>query len=421
MATSSRPKILFVADGVSLAHPTRMAQLAGELNFENYEVHFATSNYYQSFVNLDRSRAQFHIIKSIDTADFNKRLFTVQLPYGFAELKTSFEEDCMLIDKVQPDLIIGDFRLSMAAAAQRTKTRLVTAIQSHWHPNYKRPTLTPFVKPVHLFGRSIAELLSPIVQPMIVRGWMNEIHRFQDWACVPRSRTLYEFYCEGDVVLFPDLAALYSDTLFPPKCEFIGPILWRGKEIPWPHDLPDLSQKKNLVYVSMGSTGDPQVIPSVVRALRNLQYEVLLSTAGRPHYEGLGNEVWQALFIPAEKALKLSKLFVCNGGTANTYSALSLGVPVLGITSNLDQCLHMDVLKKFHVAESLHCDQVTEKSVSKKVSLVFESQNAGSSLAGLQREITKSQNRRDINGIIERLLGIKKNIKYDKRFANVCK
>lgn len=403
-----RPKILFVADGVSLAHPTRMAELAGGLNLEQYEVHFATSASYQSFVNLDRNRIQFHSINSIDTAEFNKRLFNVQLPYNFDELKISFEEDCRLIAKVQPDLIISDFRLSLPAAAKRCKIRLATVIQSHWHPDFRRSTLTPFVKPVQLLGRSIAELFSPLIQPMIVKGWMSQIHRFQDWAQVQRSRTLYDFYCEGDHVLFPDLADLYSGTKFPSKCEFIGPILWRGQSIPWPDDLPDLTHKEKLVYVSMGSTGTPQVIPSLVRALRELQYEVLLSTAGRPLFEGLGSGVWQVPFIPAEKAIKLSQLFICNGGTANTYSALSLGVPVLGITSNLDQCLHMDVLKNFHVAESMHCDQVTEKTVSEKLTRLFKSQETADSLARLQKEIASSQSRRDINGIIERLLGIKK-------------
>src|SRR6185437_13111769 len=50
---------------------------------------------------------------------------------------------------------------------------------------------------------------------------------------------------------------------------------------------------------------------------------------------------------------------ICNGGSPTCYQALSAGVPVIGIASNLDQFLNMLAIERLGAGVMLRADRAT--------------------------------------------------------------
>jgi len=68
----------------------------------------------------------------------------------------------------------------------------------------------------------------------------------------------------------------------------------------------------------------------------------MVATAGRANLARVPERVFVADFLPGNEAARRSAFVISNGGSATTHQALSEGVPVLGIASNLDQYLGMN-------------------------------------------------------------------------------
>ncbi len=106
--------------------------------------------------------------------------------------------------------------------------------------------------------------------------------------------------------------------------------------------LPELpAGDRPLIYVTLGSSGKVDVLPSVLSALARLPVRVLLATAGRAAPQ-LPDNVTARDFVPGDQAARRAHLTITNGGSATSYQALAEGCPVLGVASNLDQYLTIE-------------------------------------------------------------------------------
>ena len=113
---SGKPKILFVAEAVTLAHVARPAVLVQALDRDEYEVFFATDpRYNQLFPELSGFR---YDIWSISSTEFLNALAKGSPLYSKHTLERYVEDDLKLIDQIKPDLIVGDFRLSLSVSAR---------------------------------------------------------------------------------------------------------------------------------------------------------------------------------------------------------------------------------------------------------------------------------------------------------------
>ena len=72
--------------------------------------------------------------------------------------------------------------------------------------------------------------------------------------------------------------------------------------------------------------------------------------------------------LPGQAAASLSRLVICNGGSPTTHQALAAGVPVLGITSNMNQHLNMETIRRAGAGEFLAAGAVSARAVRMLVS-----------------------------------------------------
>ena len=91
MVNNFQPRILFLAEAVTLAHIARPLALAGFLDSDYYDIHFAADNRYQRLY-PDRHYT-WHGIESIDSREFLTNLAKGRPLYDAKTLGGYVEED----------------------------------------------------------------------------------------------------------------------------------------------------------------------------------------------------------------------------------------------------------------------------------------------------------------------------------------
>src|SRR5262249_41058602 len=128
-AGTSRPRLLFVAEAVTLAHAGRMMALASALA-EDHEVFFACDPRFDSL--LGETAFERRRIATIPSERFLTALAKGVPIYDTETLAAYVEEDRALIAKVAPDAVIGDFRLSLDVSATLTSTPYLNVTNAYW-------------------------------------------------------------------------------------------------------------------------------------------------------------------------------------------------------------------------------------------------------------------------------------------------
>jgi UDP:flavonoid glycosyltransferase YjiC (YdhE family) len=344
--TTRRLRVLFFADAVTLAHVARAAVLARTLDPAEFDVHLAWDPRYDTL--LGPLPFQRHTVWSLPTGEFLRRVASGRPLHDVRMLRRYVRDDLDVIRRVDPDLVVSDFRVSLAASARLAGTPLVTVANAYW---------SPFGRQTFMFDHYDYPL-SGLVGNRAARGLfrafrsigfaaharpLNKVLREHGLPTLGNDiRTLYTF---GDVTAYADMPALYSDLALPASHRFIGPAVWSPAIDlpPWWNKVPS---DRPLIYVTLGSSGEASVLERVLRAIADLPLTVVAATAGRQTLEGLPDNVYVSAFVPGADAAARAALVISNGGSPTTYQALLAGVPVLALASNnMDQHLNMEAVR----------------------------------------------------------------------------
>lgn len=356
-----RRRILFMAEAVSLAHVARAAALARMLDPERYDVHLACDRrYLHLFQNLT---ATIHSIRSIKGEQFQDRLRKGSPLYTTDELRTYAKQDLRLLADLNPDAVIGDFRLSLSVSARVTATPYLTVTNAHWSP-YARPHfVVPELAITERFGPRLGQALFTLMRPVVFAQHafaLNQVRR--EYGLPSVGYSLPRLFTEADETLYADLPELVPTFDRPYHHHYLGPVLWSPDETPsWWGDVP---QDRPLAYVSLGTSGRPDLLSSVLWALHNVGIGALVSTAGRRPPEHLPGNTWIAPYLPGISAAGRVDLVICNGGSATVYQAFAAGVPVLGIPNNLDQYLMMDYVQRYGAGKLMRAGQASRSALA---------------------------------------------------------
>src|SRR4051794_23232350 len=113
---TSRKRILFFAEGATMAHFVRPLALAQAIQGDGYDIHFyAPSRYFRY---LENSPFTIGELDSMPGEQFLDNLAKGKPLFSAATIRRYVAEDRSLIQSVRPDLIIGDMRLSLPISAR---------------------------------------------------------------------------------------------------------------------------------------------------------------------------------------------------------------------------------------------------------------------------------------------------------------
>lgn len=380
-APARRRKILFVAEAVTLAHVGRMIALAAKLDATQYEVHVACAEGYDfCFEGCSFTRWTIH---SIPSQQFLDALAQGKPVYDQATLERYVEDDLKLLSKVSPDIVVGDFRLSLSVSARLARIPYVSIINAYWSP-YTAPVYrVPHIPLTHFLPIPVANILFRCARPIAFALHARPLNAVRRKHGLPAlGSDLRRVYTDADHTLYADAVEMFPPVDMPVEHSYIGPVTW-SPPLPFPSWWSELPEDKPLVYVTLGSSGQGALLAHVLSALADLPVTVLAATAGNTDLAAVPANARVARFLPGEAAARRASLVICNGGSPTCHQALVAGVPVLGIAGNLDQFLNMDGVVRTGAGALLRADRFDPTQLRAAAEVLLETASASAAARAL--------------------------------------
>jgi UDP:flavonoid glycosyltransferase YjiC (YdhE family) len=330
-----RIRVLVMAEAVTLAHVGRPVALAAGLDPRRFEVHFAASPRFDALLGpLPHTR---HDLDSIPTARFLDALDRGAPVYSADDLRRYVREDRSLLADVRPDVVVGDFRLSLSVSARLAGVPYATITNVYWSPSARRRFPLPELPLTRTLGVRAAGIVFPLARPVAFALHTRPLNRVRREHGLPSlGPDLRRTYTDADLVLFADVPELAPPHTPAPGQEFLGPVLWEPAAA-----APPLPDDRPLVHVTLGSSGRGRLLDAAVRAFADLPVAVVAARAGAALPDPVPRNVVAADYLPGTAVARRAALVVCNGGSPAVHQALSAGTPVLGLAGNMDQHLSM--------------------------------------------------------------------------------
>ncbi len=383
---ASKPRILFVGEGVTLAHVVRPLQLASNLKARGYDVVFACDPRYRRLA--EEKKLAFEPLDSISPKLFLERVYHARPLFRLDEIKTYVRDDVALVTRTAPDVVVGDFRLSLGISAELCKLPHVAFSNAHWSPNAQLRCPVPEHPLVNVLGVAVMRQILRLSLPMFFAIQAHAFNRLRKaYGLKPyRGRGAHEVFTHGTRTLYLDIPQLYNFEHLSDSEAFIGPVNWEP-EIPLPDWWARLPTDRPTVFITPGSSGSPQATQRLIHALAQTDCTLIVATAGRMPADGFPENVFIADFVPGLKAAGRSDLVICNGGSAMVYQALTMGTPVLGVPFNTDQYYMMELLEKQGAGKWIRSGRVNPEIVKSQVGEMLAQSSFGAAARICRRNI----------------------------------
>jgi UDP:flavonoid glycosyltransferase YjiC (YdhE family) len=197
---------------------------------------------------------------------------------------------------------------------------------------------------------------------------LNRIRK--EYGLVSLGLDLRRIYTDADYVLYSDIPELVPLAGLPESHHYIGPIIW-SPPTPIPEWWNEIPTDLPLVYVSLGSSGDAGLLPTIIATLSKLPIRAMVAAAGASLGGALPANVYMAAYLPGAEAARRASLVVCNGGSLTCQQALAAGVPILGVAGNLDQFLNMNAILSVGSGEIIRADRFNADDFGRIIRLML--------------------------------------------------
>jgi len=400
-----RKKILFFSHAVTMAHFSRPLKWIEGLDSDLYEIYLASDPKFKSL--CSKKDVTFIDITCIDATRFSDTVGRAAPIYDSATFEKHIKEDMQVMDRIRPDLVIGDFRHSLSVSCRLKKIKYVNIANAYWNPGIEMSYPLPEAPVIRTLGEKLATLVLTPFLPLVLK-----INFFKMVFLL--RKPLHEaglFFSDYRQVITDGDVTLYCDTpgLIPLKNKqaherFVGPLVWS-----MPVKLPDwwtsLNPKKKRIFLSLGSSGPTDSLPLIITALSTLDVEVIVALAGKKLDLPPLPNVHVTDFLPLEDACQNSDLIICNGGSPMCHAALTYGVPTIGIVCNNDQLLNMAHIQQQGAGRLLRYWNLTAEKITDTVIEILGNPNYLVSSERIQAEFDSINVKGRLQNVIEEMLG----------------
>jgi UDP:flavonoid glycosyltransferase YjiC (YdhE family) len=369
---SRRPRLLFVAEAISLSQVVRLASLATGVDRTRYDVHFACGPFDDvAFAGSDLEPLPLFTIerhRALRKIDRGERLYETSL------LDRYVEEELALFDRVRPDLVVGDFRLSLAVSARLRGIPFATLINAYMSPFAVRDAFPiPDHPIVSLLGLARAARYWPKALPIAFAHFVAPLDEVRKRHGLPPTGGLLEALVDADFTFYPDVPEVCPTRDLPRTHRYLGPILW-SPPLPVPEAGERFRADRPLVYVTIGSSGRHAGLKAVLRVIGEFPVNAVLATAGRFEVPDAPPNVQVVDFTPGDLVARRASFVVTNGGASTSYQALAEGKPILGVPSNLDQYLSMTAIERARAGRLVRSGEATPRAMREALAELLESE-----------------------------------------------
>jgi len=382
-ARRRRLRVLFVAEAVTLAHVARPVVLAQGLDSSRFEAILAADPRYQSlWKDLAIPTRPIH---SIPSDQFREALARGRPVYDLPTLRAYVKEELAVIGETNPDVVVGDFRLSLAVSTRLTRITYMAITNAYWSPYGRQRFPMPDLRMARHLSLPIARRLFEFARPIAFAYHTLPLNRVRrEYGLPSLGFDLRRIYTEADHTLYADVAEMVPTFDRPDNHHYLGPILW-SPAVELPDWWQDIRGDLPAVYVNLGSSGPSELLSTILDALADVPITVLAATFGRGVPSAVPPNVRLADVLPGEHAAARADLVVCNGGSPSTHQALAAGTPVLGLASNMDQHLNMAGVQRLGAGILLRSECAGLAAIRAAVIRILEDSSYAESANGLAR------------------------------------
>jgi MGT family glycosyltransferase len=257
-------------------------------------------------------------------------------------LHTHVRAELELLDRVRPDLVVVDFRLTMFISARRRGIPIVSLLGGRWlYPYAAKPYRAFRTAPAFWVRRLLGERLSEMVIPRgfrwLLRYKIRPYRRLLAHYGLEPKRDLWELFL-GDMNLILDSELLAPTRPLPENFVRVGPVHWEPS-LPEPEWLAEWTSRRPVIYVTLGSTGHPRLFRQVLGILGRTSYRVILTTGGQIRFapEEVPENVRVETFLPGRRIMERADVVICHGGAGTVYQAIAAGTPCLIVATHFEQ------------------------------------------------------------------------------------
>lgn len=334
----ARKRILFIGEVVTLSHVARPVVLASSLDPSRYEVVVACDPRYNGLFRQFPC-SMVDIQSDIHANGIIQKLSDPAPLFGIETLERYIEEDLRLIADFKPALVVGDMRQSLMISSRLARVPYANVINAQWSPY---ATDTKFEMPVNPLVERYGEVWGNFFFGLTGKlGFAHHVWpinalclkygMFGNWD-------MRHIYCNGDYVLYADVPEVVPTRELPDNHRYIGPLVWSA-DVERPEWWERVPADRPVVYASLGSSGQQDLLSDILEAMADLDLSVLASTGSSELRERVPANAFLARYLPGSDAAGRADLVICNGGNMATQQALAAGSPVLMIVSNMDQLI----------------------------------------------------------------------------------
>ncbi len=385
--TNSAPKsILFFAECVTLAHFARVMTLAKATQAAGFKTIVACDD---RFLHLESETLPFEIrpLYSIPCQQFANALAKGDPLYNKSTLIQYAKNDLTLIDDIKPDVIIGDFRLSLAISAPLRNIPYMNIANAYWSPYANTHYPIPDLPLTRLIGTSLAQHIFNLVRPAVFSLHARALNSARKHYGLPSlGNDLREVYTWGNQTLYADVPELVPLIDPPSNQHYIGPVLWSTQTNlpPWWNEL---TTDRPIIAICMGSSGQANITKLAIEALAQLPITILATGISHNHHSSTGRAViLTASYLPIADIVNKADVLICNGGSLTCYQALSCQTPILGIASNMDQFLNMAAIAHAGLGLTLRASTASHTNIRQSIEYLLsapEIKQSASSMANI--------------------------------------
>jgi UDP:flavonoid glycosyltransferase YjiC (YdhE family) len=364
---SGSPRILFIGEAIAISHVVRPYVLAAHLHRSGFDVCLACDPRYNHLA--AQTEVPTTDLTSLPPETVESRLARHEPIHDLDTLDRYVNDEVRILRSFKPDVVVGDMRPSLAVSSRLTQTTYINLAEAHWSPAVETHYELPSSPLAALVGMPLSNLLFQAFQPVALGYHTLPLNMIRiKYGLPPIGPDIKACNTYGDYTVYPNEAGLFPlSRPLPARHSFLGPISWSpGVERPeWWNRLPS---DRPVLYVSLGSTGQPSLLDSILNVLEGLPVTVMVATAGRCKMRHVPKNFFVADFLPGSEAAERSRLVICNGGTMSGQQALLAGTPYLGLISNMDQMLFSMAVRRASACELLREGDVNEGTLRPVIS-----------------------------------------------------
>src|SRR3954451_10295305 len=199
-----RLRVLFVAEAVTLAHVARPIALARGLDPVHFDTVLAADPRDQAL--WGSLSIPLRPIRSIPSEQFRNALAHGRPLYDAETLRAYVEDELDVIRELAPDVVVGDFRLSLAVSTRVTNTRYLAITNAYWSPYGRRRFPVPELPIGRRLGLSIAQRLFQLARPFAFAYHTLPLNRIRrEYGLPSLGFDLRRIYTEADHPLYADV------------------------------------------------------------------------------------------------------------------------------------------------------------------------------------------------------------------------